>query len=277
MTFPQDYARSTVAVPVRPVIYAHRGSSLLRPENTAIAFDWALAVGADVLETDVRLSRDDRVMVVHDERLERTTDGRGAVRGHTARALGRLDAGYRFEAPDGRRWCGAGARLMPLEALFERYPAVRINIDIKDRDPQAAERVAATIARAGREEVVTVGSFHAGVLARFRQVAPGVATAASRGEVVALYFGRGRATTGRPYRFLQIPVRYAGLPLATPAFIRCAHARDVQCVYWTVNDEPTMRTLVGRGVAGIVTDRPDRLAGLLSVTPDPADPRGAGP
>jgi len=252
---------------------------VLRPENTAIAFDWALAVGADVLETDVRLSRDDRVMVVHDERLERTTDGRGAVRGHTAQALGRLDAGYRFEAPDGRRWRGAGARLMPLEVLFERYPAVRINIDIKDRDPHAADCVAVTIARAGREDAVTVGSFHAGVLTRFRQVAPGVATAASRGEVAALYFGRGRGsgTTGQPYRFLQIPVRYAGLSLITPAFIRCARARDVQCVYWTINDAPTMRTLIARGVAGIVTDRPDRLAGLLSVTPDPAGPRDAGP
>jgi len=264
VTSDEGYPRSTSPVALRPLIYAHRGSTLLRPENTAFAFDWALAVGAHVLETDVRLSRDERVMVVHDERLDRTTEAQGPVRAHTAQALGRLDAGYRFRDPDGRDWRGDGARIEPLDALFERYPTVRINIDIKDRDPRAAQRVAETIERADRGDDVTVGSFHTAVLERFRQLAPTVATAAGKSEVVSLYFLRHRRRTALPYRFLQIPVRYAGLPLDTPAFIDLARSHAIRSVYWTVNDEATMRRLIARQVDGIVTDRPDRLAEVLA-------------
>lgn len=287
MTTPEDYPGKSTAVAARPVIYAHRGSSLLRPENTAIAFDWALRVGARVLETDVRLSRDQRVMVVHDERLDRTTDGYGTVRSHTAETIVRLDAGYRFQDPDGRSWRGEGARIESLESLFERYPMVRINIDIKDRDTIAADRVAEAIERADRCDNVTVGSFHNAVLQHFRRRSPRVATAASKREVVSLYFRRGigrgdglsalpvSTRPGLPYRFLQIPMRHAGLSLATPAFIATARAHGIEPVYWTINDEARMRTLIARGAAGIVTDRPDLLATLLSG--DAAPLHGGGP
>ena len=245
----------------RPRVYAHRGSTILAPENTARAFDLALGFGADVLETDVRLSRDGVVFVTHDARLERTTDGRGAVREHTARALARLDAGYRFRSPDGRPARGENVRLVTLEALLERYPDTLVNVDVKDADGAAAEAVARTIERAGANERVTVGSFHAPTLARFRAVAPGVATAATRGEVARLYFGRLLPTRGAPaplaYRWLQIPPVWRGIPLATPAFVAAARARGVGAVYWTINRPEEMRELARRGASGIVTDRPD--------------------
>ena len=80
-----------------PLIYAHRGTSLLAPENTQPAFDLSLALGADVLEIDVRISRDDQVIVTHDATVNRTTDGRGEVIEHTLAELKKLDAGCRFE------------------------------------------------------------------------------------------------------------------------------------------------------------------------------------
>lgn len=249
-------ARPPGRAPVRPRIYAHRGSTLLAPENTALAFDLALGFGADVLETDVRLARDGVVMVVHDDRLERTTDGRGRVRDLGSADVARLDAGARFTDLHGAAWRGRGARIEPLDALLERYPEVAINVDIKDADGAAADAVAASIARCAAQARVTVGSFHGAVLARFRDVAPGVATAAGQAEVAALYF-RPRAPRRVPYRYLQIPPSWFGLPLARPGFIARAAALGVDTVYWTIDDPARMRELVRRGATGIVTDRAD--------------------
>ena len=250
---------ATSTASARPLIYAHRGSTLLAPENTALAFDLALGFGADVLETDVRLSRDGVVMVVHDARLDRTTDGRGKVRDTTAARIGALDAGARFADLEGASWKARGARIEPLAALFARYPEVPINVDIKDDEAAAADAVAACIAAAGAEARVNVGSFNARPLARFRAVAPHVSTAAGQQEVAALWFGdlarRGPHTV--PYRYLQIPPRWFGLPLARQRFIARAAALGVRTVYWTVDEPRTMRELVRRGAAGIVTDRPD--------------------
>ena len=246
---------------------------MLAPENTAPAFELALGHGADVLETDVRLSRDGVVMVVHDDRLDRTTDGRGRVRDHTAARIGALDAGARFVDLEGRPWRGRGARVESLDALFERHPDVAVNVDIKDAEDAAADAVAACIERRAGAAPVTVGSFHGRTLARFRERAPGVATAAGQAEVAALYFGRSLAPAPR-YRVLQIPTRWCGLPLATRAFVAHAAGRGVECVYWTVNDARAMRELARRGAAGLVTDRPDLAAGAFG---DGSDGPSGGP
>ena len=83
----------------RPLAFAHRGGSGLRPENTLAAFDHGLALGADGLELDVHLSRDGIVVVHHDTTLERTTNGRGHIAALTADELDRIDAGYWFTTP----------------------------------------------------------------------------------------------------------------------------------------------------------------------------------
>lgn len=252
---------SSDTLPTRPQIYAHRGSTVLAPENTALAFDLALRHRADVLETDVRLSRDGLVMVTHDELLDRTTSGRGRVRDHLARKIANLDAGYHFTDLDGRHWRGDGARIETLADLFQRYPDIHINIDIKDSQNIAAAAVAAGIEQAGREQSVTVGSFHATTLAHFRRCAPGVRTAACQPEVARLYF-RLPSRGGAPlqFQYLQIPVSWCGLPLARPGFIARAQRQGVQAVYWTINDIATMQHLNAAGADGIVTDRPDLAA-----------------
>src|SRR5437867_3617731 len=85
----------------RPRLFAHRGASGLFPENTLDAFAAGLGGGAERLELDVHATADGQVVVIHDETLERTTDGTGLVRALPLAALQRLDAGYRFRAPDG--------------------------------------------------------------------------------------------------------------------------------------------------------------------------------
>lgn len=258
----------------QPKIYAHRGSMLLAPENTAAAFDLALQFQADVLETDVRLSRDGHLIVTHDARVDRTTDGIGAIRDMTLVELKKLDAGYRFFNLQGETCRGRGVQLLTLDELFTRYPQTGINIDIKDDDPAAATAVAEVIQRHPQASWVNTGSFHAKCLRHFRRIAPTVSTAALQDEVARLYFGgiRQRWASSRHadiamiatpvtkplvYRCLQIPVAWYGIPLATDTFIQQVQALDVAMIYWTINDSATMRALLQQGVDGIVTDRPD--------------------
>lgn len=254
--------------PKKVDLYGHRGSSALAPENTSAAFDLALGLGVDVLEIDVRLSRDNVVMVTHDETVDRTTDGSGTVVSYTYDALKQLDAGYRFVNPDGRTYPRDKVSLLSLDELFELYPTTRINIDIKDDSPVAAAEVANCIDRHGCAQRVNVGSFNSAPLMRFRKLAPNVTTTATQREVAVLYFSRwsphGRTDeSALPYQYLQIPTRYIGLPLATPAFIDFAKRRSLKTVYWTLNDADQIQATLDAGAQGIVTDRPDIAAPLI--------------
>src|SRR5207245_9746388 len=102
----------------RPQVFAHRGCAALRPENTILAFDHGLSLGADGLELDVHLSRDGVVVVHHDTTLERTTNGRGPLAALTADELARLDAGYHFEG-----FRGAAGGVPALKDVLRRYPS----------------------------------------------------------------------------------------------------------------------------------------------------------
>lgn len=246
-------------------VYAHRGSTLLAPENTSMAFDLALGYGADVLEIDVRLNRDSKVIVIHDARVDRTCNGQGAIKDMNMSQLKALDAGWHFSNLQGEPGRGMGARLSTLDELFEQYPSARINIDIKDNLEEAARAVALSIEAAGAQSRVNVGSFHAQALTHFRRISPEVTTAATRIEVAKLYFGRSLISS-IPYKFLQIPVSYLSIPLATQHFLQQAKLKKLSVAYWTINDEATMQRLIGRGANGLVTDRVDIACKLLGKT-----------
>lgn len=258
-------------------IYAHRGSTILAPENTAPAFDMALSHAADVLEIDVRISRDRQVVVIHDARVDRTCNGMGSVAGMTFSELKKLDAAHHFQDPDGCSYRGRGTTLMSLDEMFQRYPDVRINIDIKDDSKIAARSVARSIEQASAQSRVNVGSFHAAALQHFRQQAPEVSTAASRREVAQLYFLGASGKASPAYRYLQIPVSFMGLPLTGSRFMQRAQANGIQLVYWTINEPEAMQHLISRGAQGIVTDRPDlaqairqaRMDSVRDPVPDP--------
>jgi len=244
----------------KPRLFAHRGSGLLAPENTQVAFDLALRYQADVLETDVRLSKDGIVIVTHDENLQRTTNGSGLVRDYTASELKLLDATHGFTGLDNLPYDGPPVSLLTLDELFDLYPNVGINIDIKDKQPEAADVLAKTILdRCNDEQLqrwINVGSFHSKVIKQFRKRAPQISTAATRQEVARLVFGS--ATRVNPdYRLLQIPVSYWGVRLNRNRLINKIHQIDCEVAYWTINDASQIRSLLKKGCDGIVTDRPD--------------------
>ncbi len=239
---------------------------VLAPENTRAAFDIALEHRADVLEIDVRLSRDGVVFVTHDATVDRTTSGQGLVASLSASEIESLDAGHAYPGEQGDYpWRARGLRLMRLADLYAAYPDTRINIDIKDNTAEASARVAAVIRDADAVERSNVGSFHRRTLNAFRAIAPEISTAAGHLEVAQLYFSPARRlpTLKLACRCLQIPTRWHGINLASEAFIRRGQSLGLQMIYWTVNDVATMRTLVERGVDGIVSDRADLLAEIL--------------
>ncbi len=245
-----------------PWLFAHRGTSTLAPENTAAAFDVAMRARAEVLEIDVRISRDQQIIVTHDATLERTTNGEGLVSQLNLIELKALDAGYQFtDANNQSTWRGKGLTLLTLHELFDRYPNVGINIDIKDREPQAAQLVADAMRKLSDGRWINAGSFHPNTIQIFRNYAPELSTTASQWDVARLYFGRWLPQSVRETQaskaqgqVLQLPTRWFGIPLATAAFISAAQQQKRHVMYWTINDPMQMQKLLQLGTNGLVSD-----------------------
>lgn len=252
-----------------PVNFAHRGDSSRAPENTLEAFRLGMVSGAGGLETDAHLTRDGEVVLIHDETVDRTTEGSGPVWGMTLEELHRLDAGYRF-SPDGEGfpYRGEGLSVPTLREVYERFPEAYVNVEIKEDRGGIQETVFEAIEEFGARERTLVASFAHSIIRRFRKVSGGrVPTAASRAEIAVFYFAsRVRLERLVPvgYEALQVPVEHRGREIVTPRFIEAAHSRRVRVDVWTINDEREMRRLLDLGVDVIMTDRPGVLARVLA-------------
>jgi glycerophosphoryl diester phosphodiesterase len=247
-----------------PLFFAHRGGGALAPENTLEAF--ALAVdhwSADVLELDVRLTSDRELVVIHDDTVDRTTDGTGAVRELPLHRLQELDAGTRFQDLEGRfSFRGTGVRIPLFRQVLERFPHTRLNVDAKD--PEAAPLLIRMIREWGAQKRVLLASAEEeGRADRLGYDGP---VSASRRQVRLFYLSH-RLPGGGPYTprtdALQIPYRWEGRQVTTPRLIQEAHRRNLPVHVWTINDVETMERLLEWGVDGIQTDRLDLLAQVL--------------
>ncbi len=252
-----------------PVNVAHRGGAEIAPENTLEGFREGLRVGAGVLELDVHATADGHVVVIHDATVDRTTDGTGTVREMMLAEVKRLDAGYRF-TPDGGGtfpYRGAGIRIPTLEEVYGAFVDMPINVEIKGERPGIEEAVWRVIEAAGAEDRTLAVSESTATIRRFREASGGrVATASSTAELISfcLLSRLGLGGPSRPrYQALQGPETYHGLRIVTPGFVRAAHERGLRVDVWTIDSEPDMRRLLGYGVDGIMTDRPDVLARVL--------------
>ena len=235
-----------------PLVIAHRGASADAPENTIAAFERAITDGADAIALDVHLSRDDHPVVIHDETLERTTNGSGPVRGHTMRELKRLDAG----AWRGRAF--AGQRLQTLQEVLERFRGrTRFWIELKggsDLYPDIEERIVGLLEVYDVIDGALVLSFDHGALARLR----GFSRELSLGALLA----RAPLDVAR-----DVPP--SADAICASAEILGAPEREAirrsgrRCHVWTVNEPALMDRLVGLAVDGIITDRPALLRARL--------------
>ncbi len=258
----------------RPLVIAHAGGLGLHPENTLEAFAASAALGCDMLEMDVRLSKDGVLVTHHDATVTRTSNGTGAVADHTLAELKELNFGQRFrDTAGGQPYLKHPARLATLEEVFQLHGRLPMTIEIKDRGEvgrRAGETLAALISKYEMTDRVVVACFDDATLAAFRGVAGhAVATSSARAETrnfVLLNLLRLDRLWRGGVVAAQIPSHAqeaSGIDLTQPRLIRAAHARNMAVHYWTVNDTADMRRLIDLGADGLMTDYPDRLLAVL--------------
>ena len=207
------------------------------------------------------------VVVLHDETLERTTDGTGPVRALPLAAVERLDAGYRFHAPDGTYpYRDRGLRVPTLAALLEAFPGVPLNIELKQQEPAIEAAVLATLDRFAARERTLLAAEDAAIMTRIRAAASEVVTSFSAAEVADFVY---RLRDGRlgdyrpPGVALQVPPAFRDTVIVTAESVAAAHALGLEVHAWTINDEAEMERLLDLGVDGIMTDFPARGVAVL--------------
>jgi glycerophosphoryl diester phosphodiesterase len=233
----------------RPVIFAHRGDSAHAPENTLAAFRLAAAEGADAIELDAKLSADGQVMVFHDERLERTTDGVGRVRDKPAVELRSLDAGGRFAA-DFR-----GERIPFLSEVLENLGnRLLINIELRNywtpRDGLVRE-VCELVKQHAVESSIMFSSFLAANLRLARRLLPGVPCG-----LIAMRGWPGLWARSFGFSFGDCEALHPHVADTTAQQVRRVHRLKRRIHVWTVNARAQVQRLVEWGVDGIITDDP---------------------
>jgi glycerophosphoryl diester phosphodiesterase len=234
---------------VIPLIYAHRGASGHYPENTMEAFHGALRQRADGIELDVQLSQDEEAVVIHDHRLERTTDGRGSVQDFTLDELRQFHAGKPF----GQRF--SEARIPSLADVLQELALtpLRFNIELKNLfvpQPGLEEKVVTLVRKHRLTRRTVISSFNFDSLRRIKQLNP-------RQKTGLLYMGPLR----RPW---EVAIRYEADQLhvpneeLTPSLVKQAKANGLQVMVWTVDDPERIRECRRMGVDGIITNYPLR-------------------
>jgi len=120
-----------------PVNIAHRGGKCIAPENTIVGFRAGLNAGADVLELEVHLTADGHLVVIHDDKVDRTTNGSGLIREKTLQEIKLLDAGYKFPGQGSKTYPyrGQGVVIPTLEEVYQEFPDVATNVEIKEDQP----------------------------------------------------------------------------------------------------------------------------------------------
>jgi len=231
---------------------AHRGASGYAPENTLAAFRRAVAQGVTFIETDLHLTRDAHFVAIHDETLDRTTNGKGLLQQMTLADVRRLDAGSWFASEF------IGERVPTLEEILEfarRNDAV-FYLELKPSGFWGGEHALISALRdSGEIPRVVIISFDPVILASLRKIDPTLMT--------------GLVTDGNLENALEKTLEIGGRQIAargdlvTPNFLRDAHKCDIQVVCWTVNSPAHMRLLMEAGVDGIMSDYPDRLAAAV--------------
>jgi glycerophosphoryl diester phosphodiesterase len=254
-----------------PLVIAHQGGDGIWPGDTLFAYKHAVELGADVLEMDAHITKDSEIVLMHDERVDRTTDGTGLIEDLTLADLSKLDGAYQWSVDGGKTYPyrGQGIHVTTLKELFEKFSEKRFLIEIKLTKNPINKPLCDLIHGFDMQDRVIVASFHDDAMALFRQTCPDVATSASKGEVLPfvllgkIFFS---GWLSPAYQSLQVPYETSesyGIPVLTKRFIREAHAKNIHVEPWTVDDPVLMQQYIDWGVDGIITDRPDLMMKLV--------------
>lgn len=283
-----------------PLNIAHQGGEDEFPSNTMYAFKSALKAGADMLELDVGVTKDDQVVVMHDTTLDRTTSGTGTIASHTLKQIEKLDGAYWFHASTAnayrhdrssksytfrgvatgkkrapKGYSAADFRVTTLKAVLKAFPHTPINIEIKGRtkaeDPSEylknADVLGALLKHNRRKDLVVV-SFQQPAVDRFHTIAPQVPLAPGIGG--SADFLLGGKSPGPGVVAFQLPITYdlngQTLNVTTPDNVARAHKAGYAWHTWLSDDGegvPTWTRLIDDCVDGVMTAEPVAFEKLL--------------
>ena len=230
---------------------AHRGFSGKYPENTMLAFRKALEAGAEGIEFDVHMTKDDQLVIIHDELLDRTTDGTGLVRDYTLEELRRLDASAGFRGVFGKN---------PIPTLEEYYELIKdweilTNIELKTGViwyPGIEEKVLKVIDHYGRRKDTIISSFNHFSILRMKELAP---------DIVCGFLEESRIIA--PAEYCKKHKVQCWHPLCydmTEDVVGELKAERIMINAWTVNRREDMEDMLKKGIDGVITNFPDLFA-----------------
>lgn len=231
-----------------PIVYAHRGASAELPENTLAAFARALEVGADAIETDAHMTRDGRIVLLHDPHR---------VREQTLEQV-------RAWKPD----------IATLDEALERFPGVVFNVDAKQTDPDMIPALVRCIRAARATDRVRIASFSTRNLERARALGYEGETGLAPNEIArAMFLPRAALRWFRVAgHAAQVPRRARGVRFDTQGAIDRLHALGLRVDFWTINDPDEAKHLFAMGADGVMTDDPRRMCAALGRSTDAPRP-----
>ncbi len=256
-----------------PAVQGHRGASALAPENTLAAFQKAIELGADGMEMDLQMTWDGAVVVIHDDTLDRTTDGRGRVTDLSLEQVKQADAGIKFGS------AFRGQRVPTLGEVIDLVKTsgnqrVRLNLEIKfgegrEGTPEGLEAAVLSVLReTGFIDRVTIQSFHHPSAAKMKGLEPRIPVGLLVGE---------RRPPPDPLSLVRLFRADYYAPhhrLVTAELVQALHQAGIPVVTWTVNDETDIRRMIRLGLGSlpgdaIISDHPDRLLAVVKALQEP--------
>ena len=223
-------------------VVGHRGCAGLRPENTLLGFRHAIALGVDQVECDVHLTSDGELIVMHDERVDRTTNGTGAVAELTRAEIAALDAGQ-------------GERVPTLDEVLAVIAEARMPLLLELKGAGTGEPALRAVTAAGLLPLVTFTCFLPERIVEVRRLDPTARTGAifSRGEIGSPAVAAAAGARGLSVQFRSL----------TPEIVQAAHRAGLHVRAWNPDSEADQQAALALAPDGISTNRPDRLLALL--------------
>lgn len=270
----------------KPMVSAHRSGAGIYPENTLMAFESCVAeqnFKTDIFEFDLHLTKDNVLVLLHDENFDRTSNAAEAFgtedvtpSDKTFEELQVLNLGENYTDKDGKTpYKGLRGEEIPanlhvvkaetvLDFLISQNKGYHYIIEIKNKDElgyQAADALHALLKEKGILDKTVVGTFNGEVSAYLDEHYPDITRSAGIKEVVDFYFSSLTGVKHKAeyfkFKVLQIPYKQYVLNLGTQRLIDYAHSYGIAVQYWTINDKDQMKTLVENGADAIITDTPD--------------------
>ena len=229
-------------------IFAHRGASAYAPENTLEAFRLAMEQGADGIELDVQMTKDGELVVIHDETIDRVSNGNGAVRDYTLEELKQFSVSNHVEQyPD--------VKIPTLREVLElvKPGTMEINIELKTGIywyPQIEQKVLELVKEEGMEERIIYSSFNHYSVQKIRELSPEAETAYLIGDVMLDVADYTRNTGIKGLHPALFHVKMAD-------FLKEYKESGIALRVWTVNDKDQIRWLIDEGVDAVITNYPD--------------------